>query len=61
MDINSLDLTLRSLSSSEEKYKSGYIPDFWDHMPKIKIGGENVNCIYFEEKNNRLGKQGILS
>nr|WP_314466489.1 AraC family transcriptional regulator [uncultured Clostridium sp.] len=61
MDLNSLDLTLRSLSSSEEKYKSGYIPDFWDHMPKIRIGGENINCIYFEEKNNRLEKQGVLS
>nr|WP_288825384.1 hypothetical protein [uncultured Clostridium sp.] len=61
MDLNSLDLTLRSLSTSEKKYKSGYIPDFWDYMPKIKIGGETVNCIYFEEKHNMMEKHSVLS
>ena len=62
MDLNTLDLTLRSLSASEKKYKNGYIPDFWNHMPKIQIGEETVNCIYFEQnKNYNVEKHNVLS
>lgn len=38
MNLTSLDDNLRTLTKSETKYKSGYIPTFWDSLPLITRG-----------------------
>ncbi len=60
MNLSTLDVTLRKLSESELKYKSGHIFDGWSKLKKISIHGRDVyqinqdfsNMNYFDKRDS---------
>ncbi len=51
MNLTSLDDNLRALTKSEIKYKSGFLPTFWEHLPLIS---RDDKVIYLFNSTNQL-------
>lgn len=60
MNLSSLDTTLRSLTSSEQKYLSGFYTDPFSLMPVIEKDGQIIHQMIFQDGSHLNAHNGAL-